>query len=675
MIFITSFLVYALTSPNTVTMEDSASFLITAKFLGVAHPPGYPLYVILGKIFSFLPFASVAYRIHLLNCFLASASLILFFEISYFFIKNMTLASISSFFLSISFSFWFQAITAEVYMLNLFLFLVLLFLGLDISQNWNEKKFHLFSFVFGLSLSNHWPLIILASLGFIVLFWKIKKEIISSLPKFMLFFLLGLVPYLHLYFSIYYSDYFFYGKLNSIYLVFEHIIRKEQWVMDSIQTAGFFQGLKFIKFVVLSPANEFSIPFVILVYLGIYFAYKELNRRYFYSLILFLISTPLLLLFSFRTEFNQFTSEMFQYWLLIPFSMMTIFAVFSLKKILEELEKISRLNQLAREVIFSIFILTLFAIQIYNNLPKNNLTNDTFARDYARLVLSSLPEYSVLLTNTDTDLGGQIGYVNIIENYRPDILITSQASALFPIRYYSRKDELDLQKRQILFLNFYSEMRKNGRRVFTTREINAFNKQFIFPLKYTQHGFYFEITENDETQVLDKSNGIPKAIQFLDLYSADYYKNHWQYYRNFALQSVFHYLGQEKIYHSITKKNRWCKLILAQLKNVMEKNFEEADRLFLEIIKDPMHDVYIFEKISIYRQFIINRIQRAEKENWNISEKKRYLQEAVDISFPVLKELEFCNNPLAIKIKELAQAKLVIIDSIYLEKTFPACKN
>ena len=52
---ITSFLVYLLTMADTVPYWDSGEFIATSYILGVPHPPGSPLYLIIGRIFSMIP--------------------------------------------------------------------------------------------------------------------------------------------------------------------------------------------------------------------------------------------------------------------------------------------------------------------------------------------------------------------------------------------------------------------------------------------------------------------------------------------------------------------------------------------------------------------------------------------------------------------------------------------
>src|SRR2546430_17088024 len=59
------FALYAATAPRTVALEDDGLFILSSYFLGIEHPPGYPLFTWIGHLFTYLPFGSVAYRVHL----------------------------------------------------------------------------------------------------------------------------------------------------------------------------------------------------------------------------------------------------------------------------------------------------------------------------------------------------------------------------------------------------------------------------------------------------------------------------------------------------------------------------------------------------------------------------------------------------------------------------------
>src|SRR5690606_28497308 len=73
--------VYLSTMSRTVGQADTFEFQVVAPQLGIAHPTGYPLYLLLGKLFSLLPFGSVAWRINVGTAVLATIALIFFFKI------------------------------------------------------------------------------------------------------------------------------------------------------------------------------------------------------------------------------------------------------------------------------------------------------------------------------------------------------------------------------------------------------------------------------------------------------------------------------------------------------------------------------------------------------------------------------------------------------------------
>ncbi|MGA7732189.1 MAG: DUF2723 domain-containing protein, partial [Chloroflexia bacterium] len=60
-----AFMLYTLTLAPSVMVGDLAEFQFCAAILGIPHPTGYPLYILLGKLFTMLPVGDVAYRVNL----------------------------------------------------------------------------------------------------------------------------------------------------------------------------------------------------------------------------------------------------------------------------------------------------------------------------------------------------------------------------------------------------------------------------------------------------------------------------------------------------------------------------------------------------------------------------------------------------------------------------------
>ena len=71
-VFVVSFTVYCFTMAPTVTLVDSGELILASVKLGVPHPPGFPLYVMLAHIASLVPVGNPAVRIHMASALFAA---------------------------------------------------------------------------------------------------------------------------------------------------------------------------------------------------------------------------------------------------------------------------------------------------------------------------------------------------------------------------------------------------------------------------------------------------------------------------------------------------------------------------------------------------------------------------------------------------------------------------
>src|SRR5260370_21894339 len=60
-------ILYFLTAARDIVVGDSPELITAAVTLGVAHAPGYPLFTMLGHLFSLIPFGSIPFRENLLS--------------------------------------------------------------------------------------------------------------------------------------------------------------------------------------------------------------------------------------------------------------------------------------------------------------------------------------------------------------------------------------------------------------------------------------------------------------------------------------------------------------------------------------------------------------------------------------------------------------------------------
>jgi len=197
-----SLLFYMITLAPGIYGFDSAELSSGVHSLGIIHPPGYPLYILIGKVFALLPFGTLAYRLNIMSAVFASLTVMFLYYVLSRLLYSRVVAWAAAFIFAVSNYFWQMALVAEVYTLHTFsLALELLILLLWI--NYGKKRFlFLFSFIYGLSLCNHTSGILFAP-GFTWLivssrYWDWKWRSARTVISMFSFFLIGLLPYIYL---------------------------------------------------------------------------------------------------------------------------------------------------------------------------------------------------------------------------------------------------------------------------------------------------------------------------------------------------------------------------------------------------------------------------------------------------------------------------------------------
>ncbi len=145
-VFLLSFVVYALTVQPTFSFWDCGEFIACAYILGIPHPPGTPVFVLLGRVISLIPFVDdISYRINYISvvssAFTALFSYLLTVRlVGYFFGEkrgdktNRMIAYIGGFagglFVAFGRTNWANSVEAEVYGLALALSVAIIWLTL-----------------------------------------------------------------------------------------------------------------------------------------------------------------------------------------------------------------------------------------------------------------------------------------------------------------------------------------------------------------------------------------------------------------------------------------------------------------------------------------------------------------------------------------------------------------
>lgn len=184
-------------APSVATVfDDSLEFQVVLPSLGIAHPTGYPLYTLLGWLFSRLPVGDLAYRVNLLSALAGAAAVAALFLTARRLGSGRLPAALMAAVFALSTTWWSQATIAEVYTLHGLA--VALILYLTLSDRGTRTPW--LALVFGLALAHHRTTLLLAPGVAVYLLWTdpgvLRRP--ADLARLALAFLLPLALYLYL---------------------------------------------------------------------------------------------------------------------------------------------------------------------------------------------------------------------------------------------------------------------------------------------------------------------------------------------------------------------------------------------------------------------------------------------------------------------------------------------
>ena len=196
---------FAYTNAPTVTLEDSGELVVAADYLGVPHPPGYPLWTVLAWLFQwifhgvrYLGYPNPAWGVGFLSGFFGAATCAVVALIVGRSGRDMiraiwpaegaadsgvsrflcwSAAVSSGLFLAFSHIMWTQSVIAEVYTLNTFLhMLIFLFAYVWLFEPWKDRYLYIASFVLGLTITNCQPVLLIVY-ALLVVIWLGRREL------------------------------------------------------------------------------------------------------------------------------------------------------------------------------------------------------------------------------------------------------------------------------------------------------------------------------------------------------------------------------------------------------------------------------------------------------------------------------------------------------------------
>ncbi len=649
--------IYIFTMSSTVTMEDSGEFLAAAHSMGILHPPGYPLYTILAKMFTFLPIGNVAIKIHFMNALIGAFTCVLLYFIMLLLVKDRLTALVTSICYGFSNTFWWQSIVAEVYTLNSMFFLLIFLLCLLMSDKFNLKKAMTIFFITGLGLSHHWPLLILASGAFIIILKDQWKPILLNSHKLIGFFLLGLLPYCYLYFRGIQDPYIAFTPIKDIEDLYIHIARKNYVNVDYQETASIIDKLKFMLFFITNLVREFwFIAFGLFVTGFIYSFIKENILKKMALLMAFISSSFLFFLFV-SFDFDYIRKEIYIAYQLIPHSIVAIYIGYGFYFFVNQigmpgLKKIISIGA-AVILISSVFI---------SNFEKNNMREETFAYDYARSILEVLPPNAILFINGDTIIGPML-YTNVVEGVRKDVFLYHEDGLVFNNRFFVKRKtsrEVGLS----LLRNFI----QGNENIYALTPGKTLKKLDTVP--FHQNGFFVQYGVDYKSIDLEEDS-VKAARNFLEKINLKEGPQKWKYHRDQAIQLFCYILIRNNIEHEIFNEHQYCKYSYAH-KLIKDEKLTEG----LALLEDIMDNTDLYLKKSnfenIYFIYLVSRLKVLNQIKG--TSKKHLYKELVDKVYPAIDVYPKCENRVLISVLQInKQLDNIQLPLKQLEEKFSHC--
>src|SRR5438876_4779956 len=155
-------LAYVLTADRDIFPGDPPEFIAVSLTGGVSHPPGYPLFSMLGALFGQLPLGPLPFRVNLIAALAHAATVGVVFLTAERLTRDLVAAAAAALILAFGALFWTWSLVAEVFPLNdLLAALVLYFLVVWHARPSGRAPLLAAAAAFGLGLANHQTIVLL----------------------------------------------------------------------------------------------------------------------------------------------------------------------------------------------------------------------------------------------------------------------------------------------------------------------------------------------------------------------------------------------------------------------------------------------------------------------------------------------------------------------------------
>jgi len=412
---------------------DTGELAAVCVKLGIAHPTGYPLFTLLGNLFSKIPAGDYIYSLNIMCAFISSVTSLVFFNMMYFILtsmnlgrndeksavltennKNKTVSLIislaSSLVLAFSGTFWNTSNSLEVYSLHTLLVVSIIFSFLyacnkHVNNTENDVKYWIFfGYILGLSFTNHLSTIFL-SVGTLYLYFAVNGFNKNSVTKILIIaipFIVALTVYAY-FFVRGDNTVIAWGNPVNLENFYRHVSGKQFsiWMFTSTDSAS----KQFSHFLTVYPKEFFYIP-VIVSLPGIIFLFNKQRKFFYYTVLLFVFN----ILYAINYDIHDINT-----YFLLAFIITAVWFGTGLYYIYEKL-KLS----IALLVVLSLAIIS---FSVYGNFNENNLSGSNYVKEFTENIFKSTKGKSIVISTQWDFWVSASFYYQYVYNQRPEIAV------------------------------------------------------------------------------------------------------------------------------------------------------------------------------------------------------------------------------------------------------------
>lgn len=417
------FLLFFSLQTKTLNTGDAGELVAASYGLGVAHPSGYPVYLMISKFFTFLPFGSITTKVALVSTISSTLLLVLGMN----FLKqeglNLTVRFFFCLLLMSCYSFFAQSLLAKFYPLNTLMIFAIFYLGYKSLHQHNVKYQHTIAFLFGISAGLHQTIYFMFLALLVPVIFHFKDFIKNLLFSFFLF-LLGFSNVLYLMVRSWKDTLLNMSPSGNVEMLFYTLSRKAYDKSSSIDIAKSFFNFELqkifyaIKNCITLLSREFH-PYIFIFLISgfIYLAMKN-RRSFWYFLSIYLAYSFFLVYHTFSLEKPDLDSwyiSAHQYFLPI-FLFTAIICSYGFELITSKLSKNLSVLKYLILCFPLIYLPQNFFVNNYdrNHVPYYKTIDHFFVK----------PIKSVVIYSGDNDVF-QGWYLKNVEKFRDDLCLIS----------------------------------------------------------------------------------------------------------------------------------------------------------------------------------------------------------------------------------------------------------